>query len=62
MTTANPSPAFVVHKRRKVTLSRISGKAGWVLAQVFLWVFLATVVFPMLWTFMTSFKTSRDLF
>ncbi|MCL5997506.1 MAG: carbohydrate ABC transporter permease [Chloroflexi bacterium] len=62
MTTANPSPAFVVHKRRKVTLSRISGKAGWVLAQVFLWIFLATVVFPMLWTFMTSFKTSRELF
>jgi N-acetylglucosamine transport system permease protein len=34
----------------------------WLLAQIALWIFFASVTFPLLWTVLTSLKTSRELF
>lgn len=42
-------------------LRTILGRVPWVLAQVFLWAFAVSVVFPMIWTLFTSFKTSYEL-
>jgi len=49
-------------KRAPVTAAAILGKAGWIIVQVFLWLFFVSVVFPMIWTLITSFKTSRELY
>jgi len=41
---------------------RLAGQTGWFAAQLMLWVFMALVVFPMLWTIFASFKTSPEIF
>lgn len=38
------------------------GKVGAVITQLFLWLFFISVIFPMLWTILTSLKTSDELF
>jgi N-acetylglucosamine transport system permease protein len=40
----------------------ILGRIGWLLIQVFLWLFCMSVIFPMIWTLLTSLKTSAELF
>lgn len=42
--------------------ANIINRIGWIFAQVFLWAFFLSVAFPILWTIMTSFKTSREIF
>jgi len=42
--------------------SRVIGQLGWFSAQIMLWVFMALVVFPMLWTIFASLKTSPEIF
>lgn len=37
-------------------------KIGGIIPQIFLWLFCLSVVFPMLWTLLTSLKTSRELY
>jgi len=49
-------------KNRPRTWQNLLGKVAWVIVQVFLWVFFISVVFPMIWTLITSLKTSRELF
>jgi len=49
-------------KRAPLTPATILSKAGWIVVQVFLWFFFLTVVFPMFWTLLTSFKTSFELY
>jgi len=48
--------------RRAETTSMIVGKVGWIVVQAFLWLFSLSVIFPMIWTLITSFKTSAELF
>jgi N-acetylglucosamine transport system permease protein len=45
-----------------LTTSAVIGKIGWVIVQVCLWLFFITVLFPMVWTLITSFKTGAELF
>ncbi|MEJ5224423.1 MAG: carbohydrate ABC transporter permease [Anaerolineales bacterium] len=42
--------------------ARLINQLGWLAAQLMLWVFMATVVFPMLWTVFASLKTSPEIF
>ncbi len=42
--------------------ARLVNQLGWLAAQIMLWVFMATVVFPMLWTVFASLKTSPEIF
>jgi N-acetylglucosamine transport system permease protein len=49
-------------RRAPLTTSAVMGKMGWIAVQVFLWLFLISVLFPMIWTFITSFKTGAELF
>ena len=46
----------------KAKKSAGGGSVGWTLVQVALWVFFASVTLPLLWTVLTSLKTSRELF
>jgi len=48
--------------RPPLTVGAILGKIGWVIAQALLWLFFVSVVFPMIWTLVTSFKTSAELY
>lgn len=50
----------VVQQRGRVQVPL--AKVGWIIAQVFLWLFFVSVVFPMVWTLITSLKTSKELF
>ena len=42
--------------------ARLLNQLGWLAAQAMLWLFMATVVFPMLWTVFASLKTSPEIF
>lgn len=57
-------PASPASQRQSAELSvgSVINKVGWIVAQAFLWLFFISVAFPILWTIMTSFKTSRELF
>ena len=44
------------------TWSSLPARLGWWLAQAILWLFMITVVFPMVWTVFSSLKTSPELF
>ena len=59
---ASADRAVEAKKRPPLTFSEILGKIGWILVQVALWFFFLTVIFPMLWTLLTSLKTSRELY
>lgn len=61
---AAASTFFTLKKTRVRTglLGRVSEKLGWWIAQGLMWVYFVTVVFPILWTVFTSFKTSREIF
>jgi N-acetylglucosamine transport system permease protein len=61
MTTADTAISKP-RKRAPLTPAMILSKASWVIVQIFLWLFFITVVFPMVWTLLTSFKTSAELF
>ncbi len=41
---------------------RLVGQMSWLAAQAMLWIYMALVVFPMLWTLFASFKTSPEIF
>jgi N-acetylglucosamine transport system permease protein len=57
VTTTTTAP-----KRQAMTAAGILGKVGGIILQVLLWLFFISVVFPMFWTLLTSFKTSAELF
>lgn len=43
-------------------IERLAGHISWFAAQAMLWLFMALVVFPMVWTLFNSVKTSREIF
>ena len=49
-------------RQTELTFGLVLGKIGWVIAQALLWLFFISVLFPMIWTFITSFKTSAELY
>ena len=44
------------------TLTTVGTQTLWLVVQALLWFFCFLVVFPLLWTLLTSLKTSRELF
>lgn len=50
------------HYPKQEGAARFTGQLGWFAAQLMLWIFMALVVFPMLWTIFASFKTSPEIF
>jgi N-acetylglucosamine transport system permease protein len=61
-TVTGAGEVIVPPRRERVTFKTVLGKVGWIIIQVCLWFFFISVVFPMLWTLVTSLKTSRELF
>lgn len=61
-TVTGAGEVIVPPRRERVTFKMVVGKVGWIILQVCLWLFFISVVFPMLWTLVTSLKTSRELF
>jgi N-acetylglucosamine transport system permease protein len=57
-TMSNLSPLY----KQENNANRAVGMLGWFAAQAMLWVYMALVVFPMLWTVFASFKTSPEIF
>lgn len=55
---SNFSPLY----EQKSGPARLVEQIGWFAAQTMLWVFMAMVVFPMIWTIFSSFKTSPEIF
>ncbi len=55
---SNLSPLY----KQENNANRAVGMLGWFAAQAMLWVYMALVVFPMLWTVFASFKTSPEIF
>ncbi|MCL4506195.1 MAG: carbohydrate ABC transporter permease [Chloroflexi bacterium] len=60
--TDTQGKAPVKRKRTPLTPGMVVGKASSIIIQVFMWLFFISVVFPMLWTLITSLKTSAELF
>jgi len=56
--TSTPTPAPTGLRAGLKFFDRL----GWFGAQGMLWLYAGTVVFPMLWTLFTSFKTSPEIF
>jgi N-acetylglucosamine transport system permease protein len=59
---ASADKAVEAKKRPPLTFGEILGKIAWILVQVALWFFFLSVIFPMVWTLLTSLKTSRELY
>jgi N-acetylglucosamine transport system permease protein len=59
---ANINPTLSAPQRATLSASSVINRIGWIVAQVLLWAFFLSVALPILWTIVTSFKTSRELF
>ena len=55
------SKAIRRRSARPLTLGILLRRLRWILIQAFLWLFAISVVFPMVWTLITSLKTAYEL-